>query len=96
MRIRNFLIMLCVCFLFPLTALAQTGGFPLPTTMVIQPNNARNVVELARCGRGSINVAVWSPDARWLALGGDLGIWLYDANNLLAAPHHFSGFERPV
>ncbi len=47
--------------------------------------NLDNIEPLYRLGRGSIHAAELSPDGQQLALGGSLGIWVYDAHTL--EPH---------
>jgi len=34
----------------------------------------------ARFGKGSVSHIAHSPDGAWLAVGGSIGVWLYDAN----------------
>ncbi|MBC8481939.1 MAG: WD40 repeat domain-containing protein [Planctomycetes bacterium] len=41
---------------------------------------------LARLGMGSVNDIKFSPDGRYLAVGGSIGIWLYDATVLPPKP----------
>ncbi|MDE2998944.1 MAG: hypothetical protein OXU79_07690 [Gemmatimonadota bacterium] len=38
---------------------------------------------LMRLGKGDVRDVVWSPDGTGLALGGSVGIWLYDAGTTL-------------
>ena len=35
----------------------------------------------ARLGKGVIHEIAYSPDGSQLAVGGDIGIWIYDADN---------------
>lgn len=44
--------------------------------------NADQVVQLARWGKGTINHVAYSPDDRRLAVASSLGIYLYDAESL--------------
>ncbi len=54
---------------------------------VITPENAADVVELARLGQGSINQVALSPDGATLAVGTTLGIWTHDAADVTIAPN---------
>lgn len=50
---------------------------------VIQPDNAGQLAELARLGKGTIlSAPVYSPDGKRLAIPTAAGIYLYDANTL--------------
>jgi WD40 repeat protein len=59
----------------------QVGGYP-----PITPDNAAQLAEVARLGQGTINALALSPDGTTLAIGATLGVWLYDARDLQAAP----------
>ena len=37
-----------------------------------------------RLGRGRVYEVAYSPDGRWLAAAGSVGIWIYDARTLTA------------
>ena len=53
----------------------------------ITPDNADQLQEVARIGNGVFNRGIaYSPDGATLVVGGSLGIWLYDANDLYAPP----------
>ncbi len=54
---------------------------------VITPQNAADMVELARLGQGSINQVALSPDGATLAVGTTLGIWTHDAADVSIAPN---------
>jgi WD40 repeat protein len=55
---------------------------------IITPDNAAQLQELARYGDGQFTSALaWSPDGNTLAVGGSLGVWLYDARDWTVAPH---------
>lgn len=56
---------------------------PLPQVgQPITPENADQITHLARLGQGYISTAAWSPDGQTLAVGGSLGVWLFDADAL--------------
>lgn len=63
---------------------------------VITPQNAAQVVQLARLGRGTAHAVAWSPDGKTLAVGGSLGVWLYDMTHLDAQPRLLDGHPTPV
>jgi len=48
----------------------------------ISPDNAAQVVQLARWGKGTVNEVAHSPDGTLLAVASSLGIYLYDAQTL--------------
>ena len=50
--------------------------------VVISPQNAAQVMELARWGKGTVKEIALSPDGRLLAVASSLGIYLYDAETL--------------
>ena len=70
------------------SAYAQGAGTPtaLPATAVITPQNAAQVKQLARFGKGTVDNITWSPTGDTLAVTGSLGLWLYDAHNLSTPP----------
>ena len=56
-----------------LTATILTNGFAQDNTQVGLPEGA-----IARLGKGGINIMRFSPDGTRLAVGTDVGVWLYD------------------
>ena len=50
--------------------------------VVISPQNAAQVVELARWGKGTVNKIALSPDGHLLVVASSVGIYLYDARTL--------------
>ena len=59
-----------------LTPETQTPGTALTPASVDQ------LVALQRLGRGTVNTIAASPDGQTLAVGGSLGVWLYDSTSL--------------
>ncbi len=58
-------------------------GTPIPQSLTtISPQNAGQVTQLARWGKGTVNMVKYSPDGRFLAVASSLGIYLYDAQTL--------------
>ncbi len=56
---------------------------PVPHPVVaLSPRNAREVVQLARWGKGTVNEVAWSPNQQLLAVASSLGVYLYDAKTL--------------
>lgn len=56
-----------------------SAGTPLPQPLAaIGPENAAQVQELARWGKGRVNDMAYSPDGQWLALATTLGVRLYE------------------
>jgi WD40 repeat protein len=62
----------------------------------ITAENADQVEELARLGRGWVSEVAWSPDGERLAVGGSVGIWLYRAENPDIEPRLLEGHTEPV
>jgi hypothetical protein len=59
------------------------AGTPVPWPReVISAENAVDVVELARWGKGTIHGLAWSPDGNALAVASSIGIYLYAAQTL--------------
>lgn len=71
---RWILILLLLVFVAPVIAQGETGP-------VITNENADQVTELLRLGRGTVNSAVYSPDSQTISVVGSLGIWLYNASD---------------
>jgi WD40 repeat protein len=67
-----------------------------PTPIVITPDNAGQVVELMRIGRGTIHTVEWAPDGQTIAAVGPVGVWLYDADNLSAEPRLLDGHTEDI
>lgn len=88
----SMLSIVALAILLPASSvLAQDGSGP------ITPDNAAQVVELARFGRGWLKGASWSPDGETLLAYGAAGLWLYNATDLNAAPTMFAkGLTEPV
>ncbi len=84
----RLLLIICIMTLvcFPLLAQDNPTPIDLDNLEVITAQNADRLVELAHMGRGTINTVVWSPDGKTLALGGSLGVWLYNADDMSAEP----------
>jgi hypothetical protein len=76
-------ILLIVVFvgILPLYALAQDGG-----NGIISADNVQDLVEIERFGYGTRDAFAWTADESLLAVGGSLGVWLYDAQNLEVEP----------
>lgn len=56
---------------------------PIPASLVvINPENATQVTQLARWGGGYIKEIVYSPDGTILAVTSSIGIYLYDVASL--------------
>lgn len=70
------------------------SGGPQPITLT----NASQLVEMSRLGRGSISHIAWGGER--IAVGGALGVWLYDASALSEDPRLLPGtyplVTRPV
>lgn len=66
-------------------------GFPLPPLEVITPENAGEIVQLARIGNGRISEMAWSPDGVMLGIASSLGVWLYDTAQPDSPPRLFEG-----
>ncbi|MGQ9601053.1 MAG: WD40 repeat domain-containing protein [Anaerolineae bacterium] len=80
-------ILLGTLFLFnpqpSISALPVLAGTPYPRPRAaISPDNAAQVVQLARWGKGTVNEVAYSPDGRLLAVASSVGIYLYEAGTL--------------
>lgn len=53
-----------------------------PLAGAITPDNASQVVQVARWGKGLITQSAYSPDGRWWALASSLGVYLWDIETL--------------
>lgn len=71
--------------------LAQTNGTP------ITPDNAATLAETIRLGRGSAEFVRFTPDGTQLIVGGSIGAWLYDVDNLSteSEPPFFQSMKKP-
>lgn len=61
----------------------------ITTEITVEPitvSNASQLTPLGMIGRGYVTELAYSPDGEILAVGSSVGLWLYDASNLLAAP----------
>jgi WD40 repeat protein/serine/threonine protein kinase len=67
----------------PIIQLPVLQGTPYPQpNSKISPENAKDVVQLARWGKGTVNQVAWSPDEKLLAAASCLGVYIYDAKTL--------------
>lgn len=66
------LVLVLLVGLLPSALYAQEN--PTPITV----DNGTEVVELMRLGRGSADVVALSPDGSVIAIGGSVGVWMYD------------------
>ncbi len=83
-----FLVTFLLVSVSPWSVNAQgNGGDRRPIT----PENAAQVVELTRLGYGTHDAFAWSWDQKTLAVGGSLGVWLYDGDDLAAEPRFLPG-----
>ncbi|MCL4265903.1 MAG: WD40 repeat domain-containing protein [Anaerolineae bacterium] len=60
---------------------------PQPSA-IISPENAHQLTELARWGRGVINDVAVSGDGRWVAVAATTGVYIHNAQNLQAEPSY--------
>jgi WD40 repeat protein len=71
----------------PRFATAQSDG----PKAVITTENAAQVQQLARLGRGQISTLAWSPDGKTLSVGGAVGVWSYAVTDWIAEPQLLHG-----
>ena len=63
-------------------------GTPIPDSMaVISPENASQVVEIARLGKGSIEQVFYTPDDTLLIVGTSRAVYVFDARTLTEIRH---------
>jgi len=63
--------------------LPVSEGTPVPQPVAaISPENAHQMVELARWGRGQIVDVAWLPNGKQLAVGSSSGIYFFDINTI--------------
>jgi WD40 repeat protein len=86
-------VLLFAAFVALLLIILSGRSEPLP---IIRADNVREIEEIARFGHGQIFNAAWSPDGNIIALAGSVGIWLYDAHDLDAAPRLLEGHTQIV
>lgn len=56
----------------------------------ITPETAPDIVQLAMFGRGRMRDVAYAPDGQFIVVGGSVGIWIYQANDLDAPPRHIA------
>lgn len=83
-----FRLLVCLVMLFVLVhgAFAVTAQEDIADSPVITIENAQFLEELRHIGYGSRDVVVQSPDGTTEAVGGPLGVWLYDRSQPDADP----------
>lgn len=87
-----------VCLLLLVTIVAPLHAHP-PTRQtypVITAENAGQLGQIAQYGRGWVADLAYSPDGKWLALAGSLGVWLYDTNDFSLAPRLLPTPRNPL
>ncbi len=67
--------------LLPLQTNAQDDASPN-----ISVENAQDLIQLERFGYGTRDAATWTNDQSMLAVGGSLGVWIFDGDDLEAEP----------
>jgi hypothetical protein len=72
---RRYILLICLV-LFGLIGAFSVDAQDPHSRLVITPDNADQVTQLPRLGRGAVNSLVWSPDASLLAIGTTHGAWL--------------------
>lgn len=55
---------------------------PLLSQTPITRANADQIEHLTELGKGHASAAIWSPDGKYIAVTGTLGVWMYDAADL--------------
>lgn len=70
----------------PLSRAQQPNDCPPLNLAEITPDNADQVIEVARWGRGAAFSSAWSPDGSIHAVGSALGVWLFDTTDPEADP----------
>ena len=88
---RNLILFLILTLFAAAPTFAQEGSSP-----VITPENADQLTQLALLGRGIPSSVAYSPDGGQFAVGSSVGVWLYDANDYVAAPRLLAGHTGPV
>ncbi len=63
------------------TLRSMENNQPLPSAMPFTVSSTP-LAQLSVLGEGTVNALAWSPDGKWMAVGGSLGIHLYDAATL--------------
>lgn len=71
MKIKNLF-----CLIFLLIVVILSNSLAQDNTQVGLPEGA-----IARLGKGGINIMRFSPDGTHLAVGTDVGVWLYDVSD---------------
>jgi WD40 repeat protein len=95
MRTRNYAFIVG-CLLLTLAVEVSTGDTrralaDMPTQIIrrvpITVENARQLRQIGRIGRGGENDLAWSPDHTLLAIASQAGLWLYTVQRPNAQPH---------
>ncbi len=76
------------------------GGTPLPPQtsgrLPITVDNARQLKQVGRIGRGSENDLALSPDHKLIAIASQAGLWLYTVKTPNAQPHLLGGDAQNI
>lgn len=91
---RYLVIALIICLLIINSLFGVAQG--MEPDIRITASNAEQIIQLASYGHGQAIKTKWSPDNRFLAVSGVRGLWLYDAQNLDAAPALLSAYGEWV
>jgi hypothetical protein len=77
---------LLVLLLLPFAAEAQDEPFSIPPLQPISADNAAQLTQVARLGRGVVRSLAWSPDGMRLVVASSIGIWIYETANPETVP----------
>ena len=84
---RSILLVGCLLLAFIVSPISAQEAPGLPSLEVITAENAGQVTELTRYGNGVLsNTLAFSPDGEKIAVGGSLGVWIFETDNLNTAP----------
>lgn len=73
---------LTISFMAASLLLPAAAGIAQGNRQPITSDNAGELAQLMRLGRGSAEFAQFTPDGSLLAVGGTVGVWLYEPTNL--------------
>ncbi len=96
MRIRHAWLLVGLVLALAAGNLANAQGPFSSDLSPITPDNAAQVGEIARLGRGWLADVAWSPDEGTLAVASSVGVWLYNAHDWDAEPRLLAETDAPI